>query len=68
MSLSHPRSVFQLLKKHYSRYTLDKVSSITGVLKENLLKVYEIYASTGVPDKAGTECYALGWTQHTTGA
>jgi len=68
ISLSHPHSVFQLLKKHYSRYTLDKVSSITGVSKENLLKVYEIYASTGVPDKAGTECYALGWTQHTTGA
>jgi formate dehydrogenase major subunit len=68
MTLSHPRSVFQLLKKHYSRYTLDKVSSITGVSKENLLKVYEIYASTGVPDKAGTECYALGWTHHTTGS
>jgi len=68
MTLSQPRSVFQLLKKHYSRYTLDKVSSITGVSKENLLKVYEIYASTGVADKAGTECYALGWTHHTTGS
>ena len=68
MTLTHPRSVFQMMKKHYSRYTLDKVSSITGVSKENLLKVYEIYASTGVPDKAGTECYALGWTQHTVGA
>ncbi len=68
MSLTHPRSVFQLLKKHYSRYTLDKVSSITGVTRENLLKVYEIYASTGAPDKAGTECYALGWTHHTVGS
>jgi len=68
MTLSHPRSVFQMMRKHYSRYTLDKVSSITGVSKENLLKVYEIYASTGVPDKAGTECYALGWTHHTTGS
>jgi len=67
-TLSHPRSVFQLLKRHYSRYTLDKVSSITGVSKENLLKVYEIYASTGVADKAGTECYALGWTHHTVGS
>jgi formate dehydrogenase major subunit len=67
-SLNHPRCVFQLLKNHYSRYTLDKVSSITGVSKENLLKVYEIYASTGVPDRAGTECYALGWTHHTVGS
>jgi formate dehydrogenase major subunit len=68
MSLTNPRSVFQLMKKHYSRYTLDKVSSITGVSKENLLKVYEAYSATGVPDKAGTECYALGWTHHTTGS
>ena len=57
-----------MMRKHYSRYTLDKVSSITGVSKENLLKVYEAYSATGVPDKAGTECYALGWTHHTTGS
>ena len=68
MSLTNPRSVFQMMRNHYSRYTLDKVSSITGVSKENLLKVYEIYSATGVPDKAGTECYALGWTHHTTGS
>lgn len=67
-TLQDPRCVFQLMKQHYSRYTLDKVSSVTGVSKENLLKVYEAYASTGVPDKAGTECYALGWTHHTTGS
>ena len=68
MSLKDPRCVYQLMKDHYSRYTLDKVSSITGVSKENLLKVYEAYSATGVPDKAGTECYALGWTHHTSGS
>jgi formate dehydrogenase major subunit len=68
MSLNDPRCVFQMMKTHYSRYTLDKVSSITGVSKENLLKVYEEYSATGTPDKAGTECYALGWTHHTTGS
>ena len=68
MSLSDPRCVFQMLKVHYSRYTLEKVTSITGVTKENLLRVYEEYSATGVPDKAGTECYALGWTHHTTGS
>jgi len=54
MSLQDPRCVFQMMNKHYSRYTLEKVSSITGVSKENLLKVYEVYSATGVPDKAGT--------------
>ncbi len=68
MTLSDPQCVFQLMKNHYSRYTLDKVSSVTGVSKENLTKVYAEYSSTGVPNKAGTECYALGWTHHTTGS
>ncbi len=67
-TLQDPKCVFQALKQHYSRYTIDKVSSITGVSKENLLRVYSEYAATGVPDKAGTECYALGWTQHTSGS
>jgi formate dehydrogenase major subunit len=68
MSLQDPRCVFQMLKEHYSRYTLDKVSSVTGVSKEDILKVYAAYSATGVKDKAGTECYALGWTHHTTGS
>ncbi len=68
ISLKDPRCVFNMMKEHYSRYTLDKVSSITGVSKDNLVKVYDAYAATGVPDKAGTECYALGWTHHTTGS
>ncbi len=66
-TLKDPNCVFQLLKKHYTRYTLDKVSSITGTPKEKLVEVYKTYASTGKPDKAGTELYAMGWTQHTVG-
>ncbi|OPY71313.1 MAG: Formate dehydrogenase subunit alpha precursor [Syntrophorhabdus sp. PtaU1.Bin050] len=66
-TLQHPRCVFKMLKQHYSRYTLDKVSSITGTPKEDLLKVYETFASTGTAKRAGTIMYALGQTQHTTG-
>ncbi len=66
-TLKDPKCVFQLLKKHYSRYNLDDVSAITGVSKENLLKVYDAYAATGKPDKSGTMMYALGWTQHSVG-
>ncbi len=67
MTLQDPRCVFQLLKKHYSRYTLQKVSEITGTPMADLEKVYKAYASTGTPDKAGTVLYAMGWTQHTVG-
>jgi formate dehydrogenase major subunit len=66
-TLKDPRCVYQLLKKHYERYDLDTVSSITGVSKDNLLLVYETYTATGKPDKAGTMMYALGWTQHSVG-
>jgi formate dehydrogenase major subunit len=38
------------------------------VSEENLTRVYAEYSATGVPDKAGTECYALGWTHHTSGS
>jgi formate dehydrogenase major subunit len=67
MTLQDPRCVFQLLKKHYSRYTMQKVTEITGTPAADLEKVYKTYASTGAPDKAGTVLYAMGWTQHTVG-
>ncbi len=66
-SLQNPRSVFQLLKQHYSRYTPEKVSEITGTPTDDLMKVYEFYASTGTKDRAGTIMYAMGWCQHTVG-
>ncbi len=66
-TLKNPNCVFQLLKKQYARYTPEKVSDITGTPKDKLLEVYKLYASTGKPDKAGTELYAMGWTQHTVG-
>ena len=66
-SMKDPMSVLQLLKKHFSRYTLDKVSAITGAPKDKLLAVYKEYASTGKPSRTGTIMYAMGWTQHTVG-
>jgi len=66
-SLQDPNCVYQLLKKHYSRYNLEKVSSITGTPQDKLIEVYKLYASTGKPNRVGTELYAMGWTQHTIG-
>lgn len=66
-SLQNPRCVFQLLKKHYSRYDIDTVSAITGTYKKDLVKIYKTYAATGEKGKAGTIMYAMGWTQHTVG-
>jgi len=46
-SLKDPRCVLQRLKKHYSRYTTELVSKITGTSEQDLLKVYKTYAATG---------------------
>jgi formate dehydrogenase major subunit len=67
MTMENPRCVHQLLKQHYSRYTIEKVTEITGAPKEDLMKAYQTYCLTGTKGKAGTIMYAMGWTQHTVG-
>ena len=66
-TLQDPMCVYQLLKKHYSRYDLNMVSQITGTPEKDLLEVYKAYTATGKVGKAGTIMYAMGWTQHTVG-
>ncbi len=66
-TMENPRCVFQLLKAHVDRYTPEMVERICGTPKATFEKVAEIVTSTGVPEKAGTITYALGWTQHSTG-
>jgi formate dehydrogenase major subunit len=70
LSLQHPRSVFQLLKQQYSRYTPEMVERITGIPKDQFLKAADLFTSIrkdGNMKKAGTIIYAVGWTQHTSG-
>ncbi len=63
-TLENPRCVYQLMKRHYSRYTPEMVAEICGCTKEQFLKAAEIISSTYLPGKAGTLLYALGWTHH----
>jgi formate dehydrogenase major subunit len=63
-ALEHPRCVFQLLKKHYARYTPEVVAGICGCTVEEFGKAAAVICSTGRPDRHGTILYALGWTQH----
>jgi formate dehydrogenase-N alpha subunit len=66
-TLQNPQCVFQLMKKHFSRYTPEKVSSITGCPSELIVEVAKTYGATGAKDKSGTILYAMGATQHTVG-
>ena len=67
-TLKDPQTVFQILKRHYSRYDLDTVSRITGTPVDKLKEVYAAFAATGQPGKSGTILYAMGQTQHTVGS
>ena len=70
LTLQNPNCVFQLLKKHYSRYTPEMVERITGIPKEQFIKAAELFTSIrkdGDMKKAGTIIYAVGWTQHSFG-
>jgi formate dehydrogenase major subunit len=67
MTLQHPRSVFQLLKQHYSRYTPEMVEQITGIPKDQFLEVAKLVGEMGRRDKVMTIVYAVGLTHHTTG-
>jgi formate dehydrogenase major subunit len=70
VSLKNPNCVYQLLRKHYSRYTPEMVERITGVPKEQFLKAAELFTSIrkdGDMKKAATIIYAVGWTHHSFG-
>ncbi len=66
-SLSDPHCVFQLLKRHFARYTPETVSRICGTPVEKLRELAETFLSTWRPDRAGTILYAMGATQHSHG-
>ena len=63
-----PNCVLQLTKKHYARYTIDNVSSMTGADSGTLRESYELFSTTGQAGKAGNIMYAMGITQFTHGA
>ncbi|HEM61794.1 MAG TPA: formate dehydrogenase-N subunit alpha, partial [Chloroflexi bacterium] len=59
--------VFQLLKRHFSRYDADTVCSTTGTPKDVFAKACEAFAATGAPDKAGAIVCSSGAAQHAAG-
>lgn len=67
LTLQHPRCVFQVLKRHYSRYTPEMVQKVTGCPPELLTRIAETMANASGPEKTAAICYAVGWTQHSVG-
>ncbi len=66
-TLKDPRCVYQVLKRHFSRYTPEMVERLCGVSQSDFYKVAETFCSASGPEKTAAICYAVGWTQHSKG-
>src|SRR3954463_1867317 len=67
-TLQNPRCVFQVLKRHFSRYTPEMVSEVCGVEPEAFLQVAEWITANSGRDRTTAFVYSVGWTQHSVGA
>jgi formate dehydrogenase major subunit len=66
-SLEDPRCVFQILKRHFSRYTPEMVEEICGVPPELFTRVAEALCANSGRERTSAFVYSVGWTQHTVG-
>jgi formate dehydrogenase major subunit len=66
-TLEDPRCVFQVLKRHYERYTPEMVEKVCGIPAATFLKVAEAITRNSGRERTTAFCYAVGWTHQTKG-
>jgi formate dehydrogenase major subunit len=66
-TLQDPRCVFQILRRHYARYTPQMISEVCGIPEDLFLRTCELITSNSGPDRTTAFAYAVGWTQHSVG-
>ena len=66
-TLQDPRCVYQILKRHFARYTPEVVQQVCGISPEQFHQVAEAIPRNSGRERTTAFCYAVGWTQHSTG-
>jgi formate dehydrogenase major subunit len=66
-SLTHPRCVFQVLKRHFARYTPALVADACGCTEAEFRAVAEALCANSGRERTSAFVYSVGWTQHTVG-
>ncbi len=66
-TLQHPRCVYQIIKRHFARYTPEMVEQVCGVPREQFTRIAEELVRNSGRERTTALCYAVGWTQHSTG-
>src|SRR5690349_14105853 len=67
-TLQHPRCVFQILRRHYARYTPAMVQEACGINPADFRYLADSITANSGRDRTTCFAYAVGWTQHTLGA
>jgi formate dehydrogenase major subunit len=67
MTLEHPRCIYQILKRHYARYTPEFVEEVCGVPQRQFLEVADALCRNSGRERTSSIVYSVGWTQHTIG-
>jgi len=67
MTLQHPFCVFQLLRRHFVRYTPELVEQACGVPRDVFERLADAILSNSGRDRTTSFAYAVAWTQHTIG-
>jgi formate dehydrogenase major subunit len=66
-TMQDPRCVFQVLKRHFSRYTPEMVHEVCGISPETFMQVADALTRNSGRERTSAFCYAVGWTHHTVG-
>ncbi|MDR7328983.1 Formate dehydrogenase-O major subunit precursor [Corynebacterium guangdongense] len=66
-TLEHPQTVFQIMKRHYARYTPEMVEQACGITEEEFHYLADALVENSGRERTTVFAYALGWTQHTLG-
>ena len=67
LTLQHPRCVFQIMRRHFVRYTPEMVEQVCGVPHEQWLRVAQTLIENSGRERTSALCYAVGWTQQSKG-
>jgi formate dehydrogenase major subunit len=66
-TLEHPRCVFQVLKRHFARYTPEMVERVCGIPQDTFRQVADTVVQCSGRERTTAIAYSVGWTHHTTG-
>ncbi|MBO0811162.1 MAG: molybdopterin-dependent oxidoreductase, partial [Microlunatus sp.] len=66
-TLQDPQCVFQIMRRHFARYTPEMVQQACGVSPEQLQEICEAVTTNSGRERTTAWVYSVGWTHHTVG-